>query len=193
MYVYMGMLSVSQGGPWTAKDHDCAMLKQIRPDRPFWWHPSEQDGARCCWTSGWFCTPTIGHGDQAQRVQVSSWYLRRPQSKDIRTTLRPRYLPCSYIDPLGETKQIGGVRVEVEGPVQASDAPMVSLTCGFSVFYHGPHPRPSLHNAMWAPKLLPILPRYYTINPDSDSDFNIPETPLPSFGPYPEGPGTSLA
>lgn len=35
--------------------HHCDAFKQIRPDRPFWFH----DGM-CCWTSKYFCTGTIG-------------------------------------------------------------------------------------------------------------------------------------
>ena len=36
------------------------------------------------------------------RVQASLWYIHRPQSRDIGTLLRARYIPYSYMDPLGK-------------------------------------------------------------------------------------------
>mmetsp|Transcript_107256 Transcript_107256/g.149526 ORF Transcript_107256/g.149526 Transcript_107256/m.149526 type:complete len:317 (+) Transcript_107256:72-1022(+) len=41
------------------KDWKCSAMKQIRPDRPFWWHPSGDSG-KCCWTSGYTCGSTLG-------------------------------------------------------------------------------------------------------------------------------------
>ena len=37
----------------------------------------------------------------AQRVQVSFWYIHRPQSRNVGNTLSPRYIPRTYMDPLG--------------------------------------------------------------------------------------------
>mmetsp|Transcript_809 Transcript_809/g.1908 ORF Transcript_809/g.1908 Transcript_809/m.1908 type:complete len:337 (+) Transcript_809:64-1074(+) len=41
---------------------DCQVLKQMRRDRPFWWHFGTEPGSekRCCWTSKHNCMPTIG-------------------------------------------------------------------------------------------------------------------------------------
>ena len=36
-----------------------------------------------------------------QWVQVLIKYIRKPKRKNIGTTARPRYTPCSYMDPLG--------------------------------------------------------------------------------------------
>lgn len=41
------------------KDWKCKAMKQIRPDRPFWWHASGDSG-KCCWTSGFTCGSTLG-------------------------------------------------------------------------------------------------------------------------------------
>ncbi|CAE7856303.1 Smyd3, partial [Symbiodinium microadriaticum] len=49
------------------QDYHCKRFKQVRPDRPFWWW-----GSKCCWTSGYACTPTIGflmmHNDGGDKV-----------------------------------------------------------------------------------------------------------------------------
>ena len=36
------------------------------------------------------------------RTQIPIWYIPRPKSKDIGTTLRPKYIPYSYMDPLAK-------------------------------------------------------------------------------------------
>ena len=40
----------------------CQALKQMRPDRPFWWYSGTEWGSekQCCWTSKHNCMPTIG-------------------------------------------------------------------------------------------------------------------------------------
>ena len=37
-----------------------------------------------------------------QRVHVGIWYILRAQSGSHIPTLRPKYIPYTYIDPLGE-------------------------------------------------------------------------------------------
>ena len=36
----------------------CLIFKQLRPERPFWFHTAETK-YRCCWTSGFFCTSSM--------------------------------------------------------------------------------------------------------------------------------------
>ena len=58
------------------QDYHCKRFKQVRPDRPFWWW-----GSKCCWTSGFACTPTIGflmmHNDGGDKVsdgtEMAKW------------------------------------------------------------------------------------------------------------------------
>ena len=45
------------------------------------------------------------------RVQVSLQYRNRPNSKDIGTRLRPRYIPYNYMDPLGIRNVLKGAHV----------------------------------------------------------------------------------
>ena len=42
--------------------------------------------------------PSFGKHLQSQRVQVALWYIHRPQNRD---TLRPKYVPCTFMDFLG--------------------------------------------------------------------------------------------
>ena len=49
------------------------------------------------------CTPIekAGHHGISQRVHVGIWYILRAQRGSHIPTLRPKYIPYSYMDPLG--------------------------------------------------------------------------------------------
>ena len=42
---------------------------------------------------------------QPQRVHVGIWYILRAQRGSHIPTLRPKYIPYAYMDPLGESQQ----------------------------------------------------------------------------------------
>ena len=44
----------------------------------------------------------LSSGYQTQRVHVGIWYILRGQRGSHIPTLRPKYIPYSYMDPLGE-------------------------------------------------------------------------------------------
>ena len=51
----------------------------------------------------------------AQRVHVGIWYILRPQRGSHVATLRTKYIPYTYMDPLGmffSAKMIVGFRAE---------------------------------------------------------------------------------
>ena len=43
-----------------------------------------------------------------RRVDVGLWYILKAQRGSHIPTLRPKYLPYSYMDPLGELKALEG-------------------------------------------------------------------------------------
>ena len=45
--------------------------------------------------------PDFASGHDSQRVHVGVWYILRAQRGSHIPTLRPRYIPYTYMDPLG--------------------------------------------------------------------------------------------
>ena len=52
----------------------------------------------------------------SRRVQIPIMYIHRPNSKDIGATLRPKCLPYSYIDPLGQGSSNARIRTSSSLP-----------------------------------------------------------------------------
>ena len=56
-----------------------------------------------------YSTQTLKDGEDvalkflSQRVHVGIWHILRPQGGSHIPTLRPKYIPCTYVDPLGLT------------------------------------------------------------------------------------------
>ncbi|CAE7606333.1 unnamed protein product [Symbiodinium sp. CCMP2456] len=78
---------------------DCQTLKQMRPDRPFWWHWGTERGSekQCCWTSSWNCLPTIGF------LSLNEDGGRRIDDKDREGLCQMATTPAGDVEPIDKT------------------------------------------------------------------------------------------
>ncbi|CAE7371802.1 unnamed protein product [Symbiodinium microadriaticum] len=112
---------------------DCQKLKQMRPDRPFWWHFGSGDSEkRCCWTSSHNCMPTIGF------LSLNEDGGRRIDDKDRESLCQTGTTPEGDVEPIDKTFAFN----EIMGSLYSDIGDMVvSKLCGMvsgGLAAHGP-------------------------------------------------------
>ena len=115
------------------KQSDCQMLKQMRPDRSFWWYwGSKESEPRCCWTSPYFCTPTIGF------LMINNDGGRRIEDKD-REGLCPATDPRGDVDPIDKTFAYNQVINHLTSDIRdALILKVVGMAVGVAAVHGGP-------------------------------------------------------